>query len=232
MENKKIRYLISVSVIIMMIAGVLALPVINNDYSVQAATKKVKVIYKANGGKFTAAKYASKTTVVKKVRKGKKRGTAPKIKRTGYTLKGWYTKKSGGKKVTAKTKIKKRTVLYARWKKNASPVTDPNQKLIGHWTKGSFDSLGNYKYYHLYINKDGTFNYFMVTTAEYSYKGNYSASNGKIYFKNVVFTNGEYKENKEDSWVTYVLEPDSEGNELLKITNGNSFMGSPWWSRA
>ncbi len=152
MENAKLKNLISISIIAFMIAGVFALPVINDDYSVQAATKKVKVIYKANGGKFTAAKYASKTTVVKKVKKGKKRGTAPKIKRAGYTLKGWYTKKSGGKKVTAKTRIKKKTVLYAQWKRT---LNSEEKKIVGTWGV-YFDGSQVYKFYN-----DGT--YIMVS---------------------------------------------------------------------
>jgi uncharacterized repeat protein (TIGR02543 family) len=49
----------------------------------------------------------------------KKYGKLPTPKRSGYKFKGWYTKKSGGKKVTAKSKVAilKTTTLYARWKK-------------------------------------------------------------------------------------------------------------------
>jgi uncharacterized repeat protein (TIGR02543 family) len=38
-------------------------------------------------------------------------------KRTGYTFQGWYTAKSGGKKVTSATKATKNVTLYAHWKR-------------------------------------------------------------------------------------------------------------------
>ncbi len=166
MGNIKIRNFISISVIAFMIATVFALPVINEDYAVSAATKKVKVIYKANGGKFTVTKYASKSKIVKKVRKGKKRGTAPKIKRAGYTLKGWYTKKSGGKKVTAKTKIKKRTVLYAQWKRTLSAS---EKRLLAIWSSAKGD--GNY-----YDSATGEYLFSGMTGALYHFRadGSYS----------------------------------------------------------
>lgn len=115
MKRAKTTNVITALVITAMVASVLVLPVMNDDYAVQAATKKVKVTYKANGGKFTAKKYAKKKSYSKKIKKNKKIGKLPKAKRTGYTLKGWYTKKNGGKKVTKKTKMKKKTTLYARW---------------------------------------------------------------------------------------------------------------------
>lgn len=115
MKNKAIKNTISIMVIIVMVGGIFTMPVLTGNSDVDAATKKVKVIYKANEGKFTAKAYAKKKAVIKKIKIGKKRGTAPKIKRTGYTLKGWYTQKSGGKKYTKNTKIKKGTTLYARW---------------------------------------------------------------------------------------------------------------------
>lgn len=39
--------------------------------------------------------------------------------RKGYTFKYWYYKKNGkNRKVTDKTIFKKKTTLYAKWKKN------------------------------------------------------------------------------------------------------------------
>jgi hypothetical protein len=47
------------------------------------------------------------------------------------------------------------------------------------------------------------------------------------------FTNDNLKTNEPDSYVNYVIEPDSKGNEQLKISNtGDYFMGSPSWTRA
>lgn len=115
MENTNTRRFIITLAVVTVLAGIFTLPVLGDDYAVDAASKKVKVKYKANGGKFTAKKYTQKKTVTKKVTKDKKVGTAPKIKRTGYKLKGWYTKKNGGSKITRNSKTKKNRTLYARW---------------------------------------------------------------------------------------------------------------------
>ncbi len=217
MGDTKLKNLISISIIAFMIAGVFALPVINDDYSVQAATKKVKVIYKANGGKFTAAKYASKSKVVKKVRKGKKRGTAPKIKRTGYILKGWYTKKSGGKKVTAKTKIKKKTTLYAQWKKVPNPNIDT--KLLGLWAHTDYYVYPRiyYDYQDYIFYKDGTFKYINVDGPVKS--GKYKASGGKVTFTNVTWV--------DSAGVYQGIYPDTVVEYRYKIENGKTYLEMP-----
>lgn len=41
----------------------------------------------------------------------------PTVSKKGYIFKGWYTKKSGGKKITASTKITSNIILYAHWSK-------------------------------------------------------------------------------------------------------------------
>jgi uncharacterized repeat protein (TIGR02543 family) len=74
-------------------------------YAQWAAAWTVK--FNANGGTVATAK--------KLVKKGKAIGTLPKPARSGYTFKGWYTKKSGGSKVTTKTKVKKNVTYYAHW---------------------------------------------------------------------------------------------------------------------
>jgi len=123
MEMSRRRNIVSALVIVAMVASIFTLPLLNDDYVVNAAAKKVKVTFKANGGKFTAKKYAKKKAYSKKIKKDKKIGKLPKVKRTDYKFKGWYTKKSGGKKVTKSTKIKKKTTLYARWEKKEQVVT-------------------------------------------------------------------------------------------------------------
>ncbi len=77
-------------------------------YTTAPANSK-KVVFNANGGTSVATKY---------IKPGKKIGTLPKPTKTGYTFKGWYTKKSGGSKVSASTKIKKNVTYYARWTAN------------------------------------------------------------------------------------------------------------------
>jgi uncharacterized repeat protein (TIGR02543 family) len=73
--------------------------------------KQYKVTFKANKGK-TSAK-------PRNVAKGAKYGKLPKATRSGYTFKGWYTKKKGGKKITANSKVnlKANQTLYAQWTK-------------------------------------------------------------------------------------------------------------------
>ena len=75
-----------------------------------AAPAKVKITWNANGGKIESAK--TKAISYTKGAKIKKLQTA---KRTGYTLKGWYTVKSGGTKITKNTKATKKTTFYAQW---------------------------------------------------------------------------------------------------------------------
>lgn len=74
-------------------------------------TKKKIIKYNANGG--TVLVYGKAFT------KGKKLGTLATPTRTGYTFKGWYTKKKGGTKITANKKLKKNKnyTFYAQWKR-------------------------------------------------------------------------------------------------------------------
>ncbi len=57
-------------------------------------------------------------------------GKLPKTTRTGYKFLGWFTKKTGGTKVTAKTVFKGKNdqILYAHWKKivTEEPQTSEN----------------------------------------------------------------------------------------------------------
>lgn len=59
-------------------------------------------------------------------------GKLPKTTREGYELKGWYTKKTGGTKVTAKTVFQeeKDQVLYAHWKKVVTEETSSQEETL------------------------------------------------------------------------------------------------------
>ena len=83
--------------------------------------KKITIKLKPNKGKL------KKRT--KKVYKNGTYGKLPKPTRKGYKFKGWYTKKSKGKKVTSKTKVSKR-VLYAHWKKLSKKSKKKNNKKV------------------------------------------------------------------------------------------------------
>ena len=137
----RVRKAVSTLVIVAMIGSVFALPALNDEFSVQAAqkTKKVKITYNVNGGKFTTKKYQKKKSYVKKIKKKKKIGTLPKATKEGYKLVGWYTNKSKGKKVSKKTKIKKNTKLYARWVPNTYSITFKGRN-------GAADTVKSIKY--------------------------------------------------------------------------------------
>jgi len=70
---------------------------------IDAKNKQVptnKVSWNGNGGKI-----GSKTTISKNIKKGAKIGKLPSTpKRTGYKFTGWYTKKTGGTKISVNTK--------------------------------------------------------------------------------------------------------------------------------
>jgi uncharacterized repeat protein (TIGR02543 family) len=89
---------------------------ITNDTAVYAhwTAGKYTVKFNVNGGKKLKASGAKKTVIF-----GKKYGKLVMPVRKGYAFKGWYTKKKGGTKITAKSvvKITKAMTLYAQWKK-------------------------------------------------------------------------------------------------------------------
>lgn len=84
------------------------------------APASVKIVMNANGGKIGSSLSKSKT-----VNYGSKLGTLQVPKRAKYIFSGWYTKKTGGTKVTASTvcKYKSTTNLYAHWTKVAVAKT-------------------------------------------------------------------------------------------------------------
>lgn len=48
-------------------------------------------------------------------------GILPKVRRKNYTFQGWYTQKSGGRKVDSSTVLNASVTLYARWSKIEKP---------------------------------------------------------------------------------------------------------------
>jgi uncharacterized repeat protein (TIGR02543 family) len=70
-----------------------------------------QITFHANGG-------GKPSFATRDVAEGAAYGPLPKISRSGYTFSGWYTAKSGGKKITASTLFtgKEKQTLYAHWK--------------------------------------------------------------------------------------------------------------------
>jgi len=74
------------------------------------------VTLNANGGTVEDVETGDgKASMKVAVAKGTAVGVLLTPKRTGYAFAGWYTKKSGGTKISAKTKITKNVTYYARW---------------------------------------------------------------------------------------------------------------------
>ena len=113
MSTKLPKRIVSILLAIMLI---ITLP-ITNLQETEATNKKVKVKFFVCSGTFKADINQGKKSITAKVKKGKKMGMPPVVKRDNYVFAGWYTKKKGGKKYTANTKIKKKTKLYAHWVK-------------------------------------------------------------------------------------------------------------------
>ena len=144
-----------------------------DDGSVKIASKakvaKYKVTWNGNGGKI-----GSKKTVATSVKKGSKLAKLAKSpKRSGYTFKGWYTKKSGGTKITKNTKPKKSVTYYAQWKK-AKALNAQEKKLVGTWYGAWSNDLWNF-------NNDGTFtSVWRFSSYDVGYQGFYSVKNGVL----------------------------------------------------
>ena len=85
----------------------------SNDTPKQTYT----LTYNANGGSVSPS---SKT-----LNEGSTYGNLPTPTRSGYTFDGWYTKASGGNKVSSSTKISGNTTIYAHWTKQQEQQQDP-----------------------------------------------------------------------------------------------------------
>jgi len=154
----------------------------DDGVEIEAKYKKVStntITFNANGGKI-----GSKNTFVKNINKGAKISKFPASpKRTGYNFKGWYTKKSGGTKITVNTKPTKSVTYFAQWKKGS---ISEKSKIVGHWRMetqqmspmGYLDRV----YHHLYFYDNGKFQHFYVDVGASKTEGKYSVSNGKVVY--------------------------------------------------
>ena len=143
----------------------------------KAKTASYKITWNANGGKI-----GTKKTIATSVKKGSKLAKVAKSpKRGGYTFKGWYTKKSGGTKISKNIKPKKSVTYYARWTKKISKrvLNGEEKKLVGEW-ESTWDGSSVYKF-----GADGS--YFQIARIRFGFqnydagfKGYYSVKNGMM----------------------------------------------------
>ena len=212
MKIKKLGHLLIIAIIAILMVTV----VLGSVQAVDAAPKKVKVTWNANGGKIGKANI--KLTTVKKNAKVGRLLKAPV--RSGYEFKGWYTKKSGGKKITSATKVKNKVAYYAQWKKKA--VSNIDSKLLGGW-RTSYDGTYYYRTYlvQYFFLKNGTCKFFDTRHPGYHMEAKYKTSNGKIYLTDYyyVYSAAEVPNLRHaDKVVEYDIGKDSKG-EYLRIGN-------------
>lgn len=169
-------------------------------------TVKYTITWNGNGGKIGTKN--TLTTYVKKGSKINKLATSPK--RTGYSFKGWYTKKTGGTKISKNTKPSKSVTYYAQYNKASSGLSTTEKKLVGKWNMVE-SSIGSLKITSIFA-KDKTFSELIIRTSidnrgrvsytKSSYKGYWSVSGDTIYYTNV-----QYQRNN-DNWKSTTMSPD------------------------
>ncbi len=196
MESKVYRKGISVLIILVMIATAFALPTLSKEDVYAAA--KYKITFKANKGKF--AKGAKRT---KKVVRGKKLGKLPKVTRPGYVFMGFYTKKSGGKKFTKSTRIKKSRTLYVHWAKKIK-ANSKYTKIVSQQcpTVSALEAeVGSLELVDSYVVGDNTFKRFV-----------YKAANGMYYSMD-----------KYDAYEGYWIRINAKVKDIYGITKGYNY---------
>ena len=167
MNRKLPKHMVSILLVTMLI---ITLPIINLQKT-EAAIKKVKVKSFICSGTFKANINQGKKSITAKVKKGKKMGMPPVVKRDNYVFAGWYNKKKGGKKYTANTKIKKKTKLYAHWVKKYK-INKKYEKIL------SIESYPTFKD----LEKDcGALKFISKDKKYYPFTETYEVKNGNTY---------------------------------------------------
>ena len=116
----------------------------------------------------------SKTSIT--VTKNNKYGTLPTPSRKGYTFQGWYTKASGGSKVTADTKVtaSQKHTLYAHWKAIQYKIA---------FNKGNSKAAGSMKTITMTYDKAAQLTKVGFSFNGYHFKGWSKKSGGEVSYK-------------------------------------------------
>ena len=136
----------------------------NVTYYAQWTLNKYKITFDANGGKGGTSRT---------VANGASLGTLPNATRKGYTLKGWYTKKSGGSKMAASTKVTKAVTYYAQWTANKYKI-----KFHKNGGKGTMKALS------ATYDKNVTLRANAFKRTGYKFAGWAKTKTGKVAYKN------------------------------------------------
>jgi uncharacterized repeat protein (TIGR02543 family) len=195
-----VLFIVSVFMISMAVTTASAVSVAKNEKNTaividsKSKTVNYKITWNANNGKI-----GTKNTLTTTVKKGSKIKNMPNTpKRSDYTFKGWYTKKTGGTKISANTKPSKSVTYFAQW----------NLKLVGTWKDSSNTFI---------FNKNGKFKYLNYTGSKSSCtEGNYKVVGGKIQLTKIVFEPGKTAQKQRENTVfEYKFVKDSGGEYLL-----------------
>lgn len=139
------------------------------------------VRFQANGGTKLSRSSVSVTG-------GSKISKMPTAGRKGYVLKGWYTKKTGGTKVTTSTVINKDQTLYAQWTKVSKPakVKKPTLKNVkGKKMSVTYKKVTGAKGYQIVYSTNAKFKGAKKTTASALNKSIKGLKKGKTYYVKV-----------------------------------------------
>jgi len=160
-----------------------------------------KITWNANGGIV-----GSKKTITTNVKKGSKIGKLPTTpKRSGYTFNGWYTKKTGGTKISKDIKPTKSVNYYAQWKKQNTKTLNADEKaLVGRY-RDNYGSIREFK-------ADGTYLFYPNVNG----KGKWVlTSKGAIHITNYI--EDGYKE--DDTTYYYTLGKKNGKSGIFISTN-------------
>ena len=181
-------------------------------YYAQWTVKQYTLSFNANGGNVTTAS--------RKVAFNSGYGDLPTATRSGYTMTGWYTAKTGGTKVGTTAKMPAKNVtIYAQWKKGESAV--PESTIVDHWRYRGVKGGGAYWYYYDFtFNKDGTFLYSYTADSRSNQttytEGKYSVSGGKVYLTTIVYEKGQaWQSSYPDRVHEFKLGKDTLGDYLM-----------------
>ena len=129
---KRFTRIMSMFLAIIMIAGILPLAVIAEDIQ---STHTVKFSLNYNG---------AKTIPSQKIEDGECASEPENATRTGYILKGWYTKKNGGDKFDFAQPIHENVTLYAQWNEDPAYYASIwNKGIVGAIESGKKDDTNS-----------------------------------------------------------------------------------------
>ena len=170
------------------------------------AGKKITVALNGNGGS------VSKKQIT--VNFGGKYGTLPVAKYKGYKFLGWFTAKTGGKKITESSYVEtsKKHTLYAQWKKETYTIT--------YVLNGGTNSKKNPSSYNVSTK---TFSFSNPSRTGYVFKGWYTDSKYQKSIKKVSRgTTGKMTLYAKWSAIAYSVEFDGNGVAVGKMAPMNS----------